>query len=150
MDRRDTIFRHFLDGLTYAAIAKKVGLSRQRVQQIVRPPKPIYDAVKARAHGKCESCEIHIQDGHVHHIEADGRTVETFNDLHNLLYLCPACHRRMHAAGPSHDGRVLQIGVRVTPREKREFQQMARKESVSVSEWLRRLAYRELSAERAA
>lgn len=86
-----TLFRH---GLSYAAIAKKVGLSRQRVQQIIRPPKPIYDLVKARAKGKCENCGIVVASGHVHHAHNGDKN---FNDIANLQYLCPSCHRVQHS-----------------------------------------------------
>lgn len=144
MTRRDTIFKHFLDGLTYREIAEKVGLSRQRVQQIVRPPKPVYDAVKDRASGKCERCGIHVQDGHVHHVESSGRTVETFNQMEQLLYLCPSCHRTIHVKRLGPHSRMLQIGIRVTPKQKREFERAAASRSMSLSAWLRWLAHAEL------
>jgi hypothetical protein len=85
-----------LKGMTYAEIGKALGVSRQRAQQMVRPPKAIYDAVQDRAKGRCEHCGIELQRGHVHHKEGDD---VGYNDLRNLEYLCISCHRAVHS-GP--------------------------------------------------
>jgi Zn finger protein HypA/HybF involved in hydrogenase expression len=96
MDKRQRAVELFTQGLTYAAIGKDIGVSRQYVQQLVRPPKAIYDTVKSNADGKCEDCGIYVARGHVHHRATKGTTPDNFNELRNLEYLCPSCHRKAH------------------------------------------------------
>lgn len=88
-----------LKGLTYAEIGKALVLSRQRAQQLTCPPPAIQSAVASRANWQCESCGVPIRQGHVHHKEAKGMTPDSYQDLANLQYLCPSCHREAHA-GP--------------------------------------------------
>lgn len=82
------------EGKTYREIGEKLGVSHQRAQQLVRPPKAIYDAVKDRARGRCEDCGIADESGHVHH--ADEFAELHLNDAANLEYLCASCHRTRH------------------------------------------------------
>src|ERR1700757_1222375 len=77
-----------LSGLTYAAIGKQLGLSRQRVQQMLRPPKAIYELIRERARYRCEKCGLKTRSGHVHH----QKLTEDWNDIPNLRYLCLKCH----------------------------------------------------------
>lgn len=81
-----------LKGLSYAEIARRFGVSRQRVQQMIRPPKEVYNAVKERAKGRCQFCGVELDSGHVHHLN----NVEDYNDWMNLRYLCTACHTNVH------------------------------------------------------
>jgi len=83
-------------GYTYAQIGKELGVSRQYAQQLVRPPRAIYELVKARAAGRCEECHDTVQNGHVHHKGGNG---EDFNDVPNLTYLCLSCHTTIHHQG---------------------------------------------------
>jgi HNH endonuclease/Homeodomain-like domain-containing protein len=85
-----------LHGLTYAEVGAKLGVSRQRAQQLIRPPQAIWVEVRNRATGKCQKCGIKTEKGHVHHKKSTGITAENFNDLANLLYLCVSCHRSEH------------------------------------------------------
>ena len=91
-ERKAQALQFRLLGMTYAAIGKELGVSRQRVQQWLRPPKPIYDIVRAKAQGKCEMCGIFLGYGRgdVHH-KTLGREGD-WNDLENLQLLCPSCH----------------------------------------------------------
>lgn len=94
---RKRITTLFIKGLTYGEIATKVGVSRQRVQQIVRPPADIYNKVRDRAKACCQKCGISVPiGGHVHHLKAEGRTVNNINNVNNLQYLCRTCHRIEH------------------------------------------------------
>lgn len=88
-----------MDGMTYAAIGLKLGISRQRVQQLLRPPVQIYNTVRSRAKNRCEECNIllRVGDGHVHHRNTTGSGPDEFNCVGNLQYLCRSCHRRMHS-----------------------------------------------------
>ena len=88
-----------LEGYTYAAIGKKLGVCRQRIQQLLRPPADLYNIMKRRASDRCESCGILIQPGrgHAHHKQnRELLMADDFNDLKSLLYLCLSCHRSAH------------------------------------------------------
>ena len=83
-----------LDGETYQSIATSAGISRQRVQQLLSPPKAIRDVVVRKAEGKCQACGIKVgRSGHVHH---NGDAVDSYNELENLQLLCVSCHRGAH------------------------------------------------------
>lgn len=86
----------YAQGFTYAAIGQAVGISRQRAQQIVRPPSMLFTRIRKRSKDKCEGCGIPLRlgDGHVHHKQVNGN----LEDLANLLYLCRSCHRRQHGS----------------------------------------------------
>lgn len=83
-----------LKGLTYAEIGRELGISRQRVQQITRPPAQVYDFVKRRAESKCEDCKVPLGSGHIHHKHVT--PLFNYNDIENLEYLCISCHRERH------------------------------------------------------
>jgi len=82
-----------IKGLTYEEIGKVLGVSRQRAQQLTRPSVEIFNFVKKRAGGKCESCGVRLNSGHVHHLD----NTEDYNDIDNLKYLCVSCHAAAHA-----------------------------------------------------
>jgi hypothetical protein len=83
----------FAEGRTYAEIGRAFGISRQRVQQIVRPPIQVLDALKRRSGNKCERCRIclRVGDAHVHHI--DREVTGGFKDLKRVRLLCRSCHK---------------------------------------------------------
>ena len=94
MNKRQEILEKRLDGMTYEAIGKSMNLSRQRVQQLISPPKEIRDLVVNRASGRCEKCGILVgRSGHCHHI---GNLIEDYNDTDNLQLLCISCHHKAH------------------------------------------------------
>ncbi len=82
------------DGLSYSEIAKKFGISRQRIHQILSPPRELIKSIKSRSGSKCENCGIsQPRGGHIHHIS---EKIENRNNMSNLEYLCPSCHRIKH------------------------------------------------------
>ena len=81
-----------LKGLSYNEIGLQMGISRQRAQQLIRPPRIIYNLVRARANSKCQNCHVELTAGHVHHKE----NKEDYNDVENLEYLCISCHKLVH------------------------------------------------------
>lgn len=88
-----------LEGRTYQYIADKVGVSRQRIQQLLSPPKAIRDYVVRKYDGYCSKCGIYVgSSGHIHHEGANGE--EDYNDIENLQLLCIACHRGKHIKPP--------------------------------------------------
>lgn len=82
-----------LRGLSYARIGKRLKISRQRAQQVVKPTHMTYQLVLSRSNGKCEECGAPVEQGHVHHLRADEWD---FNNECNLLVVCKSCHRILH------------------------------------------------------
>jgi len=86
-----------LEGLSFAEIGERVGLSRQRIQQILSPDPAVRSSVVERAEGRCQRCGLHVgTTGHVHHRKSKGATPDDYNDDVNLRLLCPTCHRVEH------------------------------------------------------
>ena len=84
-----------LEGRTYEYIANKAGVSRQRVQQIISPPKEVRKYVVDKYNGRCTECGLYVgYSGHVHHEGANGE--EDYNDIENLQLLCISCHGHKH------------------------------------------------------
>ena len=80
--------------MTYQQIGDDLGISRQRVQQLIAPPNHIRIRVVRTAQGKCEDCGVQVgHSGHVHHIS---NPEEDYNDIANLRLLCLSCHMRSH------------------------------------------------------
>lgn len=94
MNKRDMLALR-LEGETYEAIGLKAHISRQRVQQLLSPPKSVREKIIKRYVGRCAVCRIRTgRSGHVHHIGSkDG---DEYNDLANLELLCLSCHRIKH------------------------------------------------------
>jgi hypothetical protein len=98
-NKRTLAFNLRLQGLTYAQIGRQLGISRQRVQQIVAPPPAIRKAVCTAANGCCRSCGIRVGEaGHIHHTGDDG---ENYNDFEALVLLCLSCHLKAHSGNIS-------------------------------------------------
>jgi hypothetical protein len=84
-----------LQGWSYGRIAKQAGVSRQRVQQVLSPPKAIRAIIAKRAKYACEMCGAPLQQGgHVHHQSGDD--AEHYEDIEHLQYLCQTCHWSVH------------------------------------------------------
>jgi hypothetical protein len=82
-------------GLTYQQIGANLHISRQRVHQLIAPPKRVRDKIVRLAGGQCHNCGIQVNgSGHVHHISCQG---ENYNDIGNLQLLCLSCHRKAHS-----------------------------------------------------
>ncbi len=93
--RYNEILNMKLEGRSYADISKIMGISRQRVQQILSPPHDIYEIVAINAKGKCQTCGLWLgKSGHIHHTE--GADNDYSNPQH-LQYLCVSCHRKTHS-----------------------------------------------------
>lgn len=100
-----------LRGRTYQYIAGKAGVSRQRIQQIISPPKHIRDLVIERYNRHCDSCGIYVGvGGHIHHRDSNGE--EDYNDTENLQLLCVSCHLRKHSKPPQYQCRNCMKPIR--------------------------------------
>jgi hypothetical protein len=84
-----------ITGMTYEQVAAVMGISRQRVLQLIKPRHSVQTAVKIRARFCCEECREPIEGGHVHHVDSRLPYPE-YNAINNLEYLCAGCHRRKH------------------------------------------------------
>ncbi len=83
-----------LEGKTYQEISQASSISRQRVQQLLSPPCSIRKFIFQKYQYKCQDCGIAVgRSGHIHH---DGENGEDYNDIANLMLLCPSCHRKKH------------------------------------------------------
>lgn len=92
-------FRLFvMEGMTYAAAGRVMGISRQRVQQLIRPDAAIFNLIRERAKDACEGCRMRLRvgEGHIHHKKKTCTRIDRFNKPRNLLYLCRSCHRNAH------------------------------------------------------
>ncbi len=91
---REDALKLRLDGQTYRQIGTALGVSRQRIQQILSPPTAVRNMVVERAGGLCQDCGVGVgYSGHVHHKYG---AEENYNDLFNLQLLCLSCHRKAH------------------------------------------------------
>jgi len=99
--RKETIFKMFAAGHTYAEIAKVIGTSRQYIQQLTRPPIQVLNVLRKRAGDKCERCRIPFRandNGHVHHV--DKAITGRFDDLKRVRLLCRSCHKLEDCGAP--------------------------------------------------
>jgi len=98
-----------LDGFTYAQIAERAGVSRQRIQQIIGPPKAVREYVANKHKGYCADCGLYVgYSGHVHH--EGSMNGDDYNDRGHLILLCKSCHRRRHQfLSPSEKPKRLKI-----------------------------------------
>ena len=73
MTSHDRLLAHQLnlEGLTLGEIGSKLGVTRQRVHQILQPPRHIFNAIMARTRGRCECCGIRARPVHIHAHEAE-------------------------------------------------------------------------------
>jgi hypothetical protein len=79
-------------GMSYKQISECVGVSRQRVQQWLRPSSIERASVVGSANGRCQSCGEPVGvSGHVHH---QRQNATDYNSLSNLQLLCVSCHMK--------------------------------------------------------
>jgi hypothetical protein len=78
-------------GMTYAAIAVEMGVTRQRVQNLVSPTDKEKREIIKGAGGKCSRCRS-SEKLHIHHND--------YSDDPEIEVLCVACHRRAEKKPP--------------------------------------------------
>ena len=96
-ERKGRAIKMRLEGMNYREIGAVLGITRQRVQQLIRPHTAIRQYVGRLANWNCQNCGIHTPStGDLHHKASTNLAEEDYNDLPNLIYLCKACHRKAH------------------------------------------------------
>ena len=142
-DRARLIAEMKRSGNTYAQIGDFLGVSRQRVQQILRPSREESLEIFRRANGRCEGCHRIYKPLHLHHSDYCGGPI---------VALCTSCHR-MADSGVSLSnlslssenvemisrkrGRVICVNIRTKNLEITDRQ--AEAEGLSRSTWIDRL-----------
>ena len=84
-DRLEQIRELKISGLTYAQIGEKMGLSRQRIQQILAPQNKRYELLKTEINGVCQGCGGMFDVLDRHHLDYSKDEV---------VFLCKSCHRK--------------------------------------------------------
>jgi hypothetical protein len=84
-------------GLTYAEIGEAVGLSRQRIKQLVAQPSNVVDVVRRKAKSRCKNCAVETQKGFIY--SPDGSDVSDLSNMDKLIYLCLRCYAERLKAG---------------------------------------------------
>ena len=96
LDIRQRALAMWLKGMTFTAVARAMGVSRQWVHEMLVPPKDLRQFIYNQAGGKCQDCGVHLgRNGHYHSID-DG-PIDDFTKP--LILLCLACHRPKHDKG---------------------------------------------------
>lgn len=95
---KEQVLKLRLKGLTHAAIAAKYNVSRQYIQQLLRPALAVRALLKERARGHCERCKRPAPFGHVHHRKTKGLKLVEHNGAVNLEWLCASCHMSEHGS----------------------------------------------------
>jgi hypothetical protein len=97
MVNKSLMFQLKLQGASYNQIAEAVGLSRQRIQQLLSPSPKIKRFILQKYEGKCAKCGFNVgKSGHIHHIFSTVSNKEIYNSADNLILLCNSCHRSSH------------------------------------------------------
>jgi len=71
-----------IKGATTGEIAKALGVTRQRVLQMLRGPREVFNFVRGRAKSRCQQCSFELSNGNVYSPSGD------YGDLARLEYLC--------------------------------------------------------------
>ena len=111
-----------LTGLSYAEIGRQCGVSRQRVQQILAPPKELQQRLKVKYGDECCRCGVRLYGaGHVHHKAVADMTPDSYQDETNLLLVCVSCHTIMHGFDKVLHKRGLRQEIRCPSCGRRRF-----------------------------
>jgi hypothetical protein len=159
--RKVEMMAMLLDGYSYQQIGTRFGISRQRVQQLISPSKPVVQAVLRRSNGRCEGCGILLQgNGHLHHVNDDSLSVDCFDSIENVKHLCASCHRRAHhgvtdLANVDTNGVPLErhfsyhVEVDLSPQDVESMRQIAKSSGKSIRRYVTEivLAFLELNKE---
>ena len=92
---RSLALQLILEGLTLGKIGQRLGISRQGVHYLLKPPADIIQEVLARTRGLCERCAILARPFHIHAQNIE-RELNRYKGKGTLTLLCLSCARRVH------------------------------------------------------
>jgi predicted transcriptional regulator len=113
-ERKNKILQLKQLGASYKQIAKELGVSRQRVQQLISPSEN--DATKIRSNGICEECGKKTTQLHIHHI--------SYWPEQKTKNLCASCHRNAHKGQKNMT--ISPITIRVYKDDREKLRNLAR------------------------
>lgn len=93
--RREIARQLMAEGKTYKQAGEILGVSRQRVQQLVRPTDNLRKMIIEKSGNKCSFCGKEGGRLHIHHPD--------YLD-NEAVVLCKSCHRRLHGGNMTGDG----------------------------------------------
>ena len=96
MEIRKRALAMWLKGMTFTAIAKEMGVSRQWVHEMLCPPTTLRQFVYNQANGMCQECHVHVNRNGHYHSEPTG-PIDDFTMP--LKLLCVTCHSKAHKGG---------------------------------------------------
>jgi len=91
---RSLALQLILEGLTMGEISQRLGITRQGVQWLLKPPAAITQEVMARTRGLCERCGILARPAHIH--GSMERELNRYKGEGPLMLLCMSCARMAH------------------------------------------------------
>ncbi len=95
-DRYFKILNLLSEGKTYKEISILLHISRQRVQQIIKPSMEVTIMIDKRCNDKCEICGDVTNQGVYHHRFNEFGESFNMNNPDCYLYLCKSCHTKLH------------------------------------------------------
>lgn len=130
-------------GYSYSAIARKWGLSKQRVYQIFagyRTMKPELSRKIKCESGACELCgDTDIDKLDIHHNDLNPLN----NDITNLSVVCVSCHKELHRGQirnfPAREKNILKVRrllVRLTDEQFKKLKRELILRDLTVQSWL--------------
>jgi len=129
-ERREQARKLKREGLSYSQIGEKMGVTKQRAQQLVTIPKSELEKLRIAANGKCQKCgkPSNKLDGHHEDYNSD-----------RLIMVCVSCHM--------HKGHTARLTGRLTTDYMRRLTTLRKRRGESEAvciEWLIELGEKEM------
>ncbi len=84
-----------------ADVARELGVSIGRIQQVVNPSSQVRRYIRKKANGKCQNCGLAISYlGQIHDPQGRCAELDGYDEVGDLILLCVYCHRLAHTSDP--------------------------------------------------